>query len=88
MNEDDKAILIKEEAVKVARDLIDHAKETARQMLLGTSLDTSKIPLICDRVGKIELRLTTMDSNMVWITRLCLAIAGGIGTLVIIYLSR
>lgn len=76
MNEDQKADLIKKEAVEVAKDLIDHARETARQMLLGTNLDTSKIPLICNKIVKIE-------ESLVWIRWSVMGIFGGIGVIFI-----
>lgn len=48
------AIQLKAEAATIAKELVEHAKETARQMLLNTNLDISKIPLICERIGVIK----------------------------------
>lgn len=72
---------IKEEAVKVARELVEHARETARQMLLGTNLDTSKIPLICNKIVQIQTDLAWMK----WITT---ALAGGVGLIALKILTK
>lgn len=55
--EEARAEALRLEAAKIAEELIAHAKETARQMLLGTNLDTSKIPLICNKIIKIQVDL-------------------------------
>lgn len=72
---------LKEEAEKVALELIEHAKETARQMLLGTNLDTSKIPLICNKIIKIQ-------SDLAWLKYLVLGLTGGVGYIVIELILR
>lgn len=74
--EEKKAVAIRLEAEKIALELVEHAKETARQMLLGTNLDTSKIPLICNKIVKIQ-------SDLAWMKWAVMGIAGGIGYIVI-----
>lgn len=71
-----KAESLKVEAEKIALELVSHAKETARQMLLAVNLDTSQIPLICNRINRIEERLTLMQ----W---LLFGIVTGIGAIVV-----
>lgn len=68
------ATFIKEEAAKIAEDLILHAKETARQMLLGTNLDTSKIPLICMKIVAIDKRLEGIETNLTWAVRIVIGL--------------
>lgn len=79
--EEQKAFAIKEEAVKIAEELISHAKETARQMLLGTNLDTSKIPLICNKIVKIQ-------SDLAWLKWLVMGMVGGIGVIFVWLLTH
>lgn len=63
---------MKAEAVKVAKDLVEHAKETARQMLLTTNLDVSQIPLICNKIVRIQ-------SDLRWMKWLLTGVVGGVG---------
>jgi hypothetical protein len=63
-NEEQKALELKSEAVQIAKELVDTAKETARQMLLNTNLDISKIPLICDRIGTIKKDINEIKEIM------------------------
>lgn len=66
MNEaDTKASIIKEEAAVIAKELVEHAKETARQMLLNTTLDVSKIPLICNKVVQIQSDIAQMRTDQI-----------------------
>ena len=51
------ALELQGKAEQVALDLVEHAKETARQMLLKTNLDISQIPRICDDIRKIKTDL-------------------------------
>lgn len=68
MNEDKSSRVIaeelKQEAVEVAKTLVAHAQETARQMILLTNLDTSKIPLICHKINDINEHLASIDKHL------------------------
>lgn len=66
-----KALEIKNEADKIALELVAHAKETARQMLLSTNLDTSKIPLICNKIVSIQ-------KDVEWLKYLIMGALGGV----------
>lgn len=74
--DEEKAKEVKDEAAKIAVELIAHAKETARQMMLNTNLDTSKIPLICNKIVKIQ-------SDMAWMKWLLTGLVAGVGYVVV-----
>ena len=78
-DEREKAKLV--EAAKIAREIVDHAKDEARQLLLGQNIDTSKIPLICNKIVKIQ-------SDLSWMKTLLVGVLGGIGTLVIMFIAK
>ena len=50
-------------AVEASKE-VQHARETARQMLLKTNLDVSQIPRICDNISTINVELKLIRSNM------------------------
>lgn len=86
---DAKSTELRNTAEAIAQDLIETAKETARQMLLHTNLDTSKIPLICNKIVKIEESLAenTLDTNKIkndisWIKWLVMGETAGIGVII------
>lgn len=64
MKERREPVQLKEEAEKVAIELVEHAKETARQMLLGTNLDISKIPLICNKILIIDSNIQKITDSL------------------------
>ena len=85
-----KAIDLKEQAVKVAEDLVAHAKEVARQMLLGMELDLEKIPLICKKIVTLQedsqensKNIVKIQTDISWLRWLSVGIAGGIGLIVV-----
>ena len=59
-----KAFNLKKEAEDIALKLVEHAKETARQMLVGTNLDTSKIPLICEKIKVIQVDIGEIKDHI------------------------
>lgn len=86
MPDEQKSKDLKKEAEKVALDLIEHARETARQMLLNTNLDVSQIPRICDDIRKIKTDLTSntiaterIQIDLAWLKWGFMGIAGGMG---------
>lgn len=48
------ALDIKKQAQLLAFEVLETAKETARQMILSTNLDVSRIPLICNKIIAIQ----------------------------------
>lgn len=68
------------EAARIAEELVSHAKETARQMLLNTNLDTSKIPLICNKIIK-------MQTDLAWLKWLVMGSTTGVGGLLILVIG-
>lgn len=86
-NEQIGASLLREEAVKVAEDLVIHAKETARQMLLHTNLDVSQIPLICNKIVDIKKDMGIMQTDMAIMKKLVWGITTGIGGLFVTVLG-
>ncbi len=79
--EDEKVAELKKTAEDIAKELVEHAKETARQMLLTTNLDVSKIPLICNKIVSIQ-------NDLSWIKWLVIGMIGGIGGLFVFILSK
>lgn len=61
---------IKNEAIRVAKELVTHAQETARQMILNSNLDVSKLPLICFKIIEIQKNISNIESNIMWGVRI------------------
>lgn len=60
----------KAEAIEVAKKLIEHAQETARQMILNSNLDVSKLPLICFKIIEIQKNVSIIQDNIMWGVRI------------------
>lgn len=73
---------LKNEAKIIANELVEHAKEEARKMLLISNLDISQIPRICDRVDAMSINLeantkstANIQSDSLWTRRIVSGVA-------------
>lgn len=63
------AVDLQNEASVLAQQIIQLARETAREMLLESKLDTSAIPLICNKIENIQESIAKIEDNFKWGTR-------------------